>query len=207
MKALLRFQDLTETQLVSSKNVPTIYDDEGIQESKSIQSLKDEGYITRCIALAQPLKKMGAQQHLLDQGYEADIPRFKKNVRKVGERLVVPFPRCIFVGIDLSSVRWDNINNKRIFFNLLMRNDLNLAKALTRITGNLSVQEIEDGFAPVSSLEHSTKDERALMIEGVSSDKVALFESMDDHFRVQWVLSFVGREKKMTLPTHAVKAA
>ncbi len=69
--------------------------------------------ISWCVAHTQPLKESIAQQHLLDQGYEVYMPRFKKTVRharKVEEKLVPLFPPHISVGIDLNSDGWSCIN-------------------------------------------------------------------------------------------------
>jgi transcriptional antiterminator RfaH len=45
------------------------------------------------------------------------------------------------------------------------------------------------------------------IVEGALTDQMAIFESIDNKSRVQLLLTFMGRERKMTLPTYAVEAA
>lgn len=168
------------------------------------------GNITWCVAHTQPLKESVAKHHLLDQGYEVYMPRFKKIVRharKVEEKIVPLFPRYIFIGMDLSSTRWRSVNGTRGVSHLLMSNDLNPAKVPARIIDDLRFQEIEDGIVSVASLVNFVKGEKIRILDGVFADQIAVFESMDDKSRVQLLLTFMGREVKMTLPIHAVEAA
>ena len=166
--------------------------------------------ITWCVVHTQPLKELIAKQHLLDQGYEVYMPRFKKicrHARKVEEKLVPLFPRYIFVGMDLSSARWRSVNGTLGISHLLMSNDLNPAKVSTRIIEDLRAQEIGDGIVPVASLVNFVKGEKVRILDGAFTDQTAIFESMDDKSRVQLLLTFMGREMKMTLPIYAVEAA
>ena len=166
--------------------------------------------ISWCVAYTQPLKEIVAQQHLLDQGYEVYVPSFKKIVRharKVEEKFVPLFPRYIFIGMDLEAARWRSVNGTRGVSHLLMSNDWNPAKVPTRIIDDLRAQEIGDGIVPVTSLVNFVKGEKVRIVEGAFTDQMAIFQSMDDKSRVQLLLTFMGREMKMTLPTYSVEAA
>jgi transcriptional antiterminator RfaH len=166
--------------------------------------------ITWCVAHTQPLKELVAQQHLLDQGYEVYMPRFKKTVRharKVEEKLVPLFPRYIFIGMDLDSARWRSVNGTRGVSHLLMSNDLNPATVLTWIIDDLRAQEVGGGIVPVASLVSFVKGDKVRVLDGAFADQMMVFESMDDKSRVQLLLTFMGREMKITLPTYALEAA
>lgn len=166
--------------------------------------------ITWCVAHTQPLKELVARRHLHDQGYEIYLPRFKKicrHARKVEEKLVPLFPRYIFVGMDLNSARWRSVNGTRGVSHLLMSNDLNPAKVPSRVIDDLRSQEIAEGIVPVVSLVNFVKGEKVHILDGAFKDQMAIFESMDDKSRVQLLLTFMGREMTMTLPTYAVEAA
>jgi transcriptional antiterminator RfaH len=166
--------------------------------------------ISWCVAHTQPLKEHVAQQHLLDQGYEVYIPRFKKicrHARKFEEKLVPLFPGYVFIGMDLESARWRSINGTRGVSHLLMSNDLNPAKVPACVIDDLRSQEIGDGIVPVASLVNFVKGEKVRIVEGPFSDQLAFFESMDDKSRVQLLLIFMGRKMKITLPTYAVEVA
>jgi transcriptional antiterminator RfaH len=166
--------------------------------------------ISWCVAHTQSLKESLAQQHLLDQGYAVYMPRFKKTVRharKIEEKLVSLFPRYIFVGMDLEFCRWHSVNGKRGIYDLLMSNGLNPATIPTRVIDDLRAQEIGDGIVPVASLVNFVKGEKVRILDGAFADRMAIFESMDDKSRIQLLLTFMGREMKMTLPTYAAEAA
>ena len=166
--------------------------------------------ITWCVVHTQPLKEVIAQKNLLDQGYSVYMPKFKKTVcraRKVEEKLVPLFPRYIFLGMDLSSARWRSVNSTRGVSYLLMSNNLNPAKVPTQIIDDLQAREIGDGIVPVTSLLSFVKGEKVRIVEGAFTDQMAIFRSMDDKSRVQLLVSFMGREVKITLPTCSVEAA
>ena len=166
--------------------------------------------ITWCVAHTQPLKEVVAKQHLLDQGFEVYLPRFKKiirHARKAEEKLLPLFPRYIFVGMNLEKDGWRRINGTRGVSHLLMSNDLNPAKVPTRIVHELRAGEVSDGIVHVSSLVTFAKGEKVRIVEGAFADQMAVFESMDDKSRVQLLLTFMGREMRVTLPEYAVRAA
>jgi transcriptional antiterminator RfaH len=166
--------------------------------------------ITWCVVHTQPSKELLAKQHLIDQGYEVYLPRFKKicrHARKVEEKLVPLFPRYLFLGMDLTSARWRSVNGTRGVSHLLMSDDLNPAKVPTRVVEDLKSHEMGDGTLPVTSLETFIKGDKVRITEGAFQDQTAVFESLDDKSRVQLLLTFMGREMKMTLPSYAVEAA
>lgn len=166
--------------------------------------------ITWCVAHTQPSKELVAKQHLLDQGYEAYLPRFKKicrHARKIEERLVPLFPRYIFIGMDLSSAKWGNINNTRGISYLLMSDTTNPAKVPTPVINELRAQEIGESIVAPLSLINFIKGKKVRVLEGAFREQIAIFESMDDKSRVQLLLTFMGREMKMILPMYAVEAA
>jgi transcriptional antiterminator RfaH len=165
--------------------------------------------ITWCVAHTQPFKEITAKQHLLDQGYEVYLPRFKKvrrHARKVEEVLTPLFPRYIFVGMDLETTLWRSINSTRGVSHLLMRQNLPASIPL-QIMDDLRSQEIEDQVLPITSLTTFIKGERLRILEGVFKDQVASFKGLDDKSRIKLLLTFMGREMQITLPNYAVEAA
>lgn len=166
--------------------------------------------ITWCVAHTQPSKEVVAKQHLLDQGYEVYLPRFKKicrHARKVEEKLVPLFPRYMFVGIDLELCRWRSVNGTRGVSYLLMSHDLRPARVSKGVIDALRSQEVSEGIVPISSLITFVKGDKVRILDGAFKDQVAIFESLDEKSRVQLLLTFMGREMNMTLPTYAVEAA
>jgi transcriptional antiterminator RfaH len=209
MSAPTRFQDLTRKQGGEAKSILDIHDDAPIQQADDTQTLKDKESITWCVAHTHPLKESVAQQNLLDQGYEVYVPRFKKicrHARKVEEKLMPLFPRYIFVGMDFASALWRNINGTRGVSYVVMGGENTPSKVPASIIHELQSQEVSEGVLPLSSILTFSKGEKIRVIEGVFADQMAVFESMDDKSRVQVLLTFMGREMKMALPTYAVEA-
>ena len=163
-----------------------------------------------CVAHTQSLKETLAQQHLLDQGFDVYLPRFKKlrrHARKVDEVLSPLFPRYIFVGIDLEASLWRRINGTRGISYLLMANERCPALVPTCVIDDLKAQEVSDGILPVSSLVSFLKGEKVRILEGSFKDQTVVFEKLDDKGRVQLLLNLLGKDVKFSLPSYAIEAA
>ena len=163
-----------------------------------------------CVAHTQPLKELVAERHLLDQGFEVYLPRFKKirrHARKVEEVLAPLFPRYLFVGIDVDVTPWRSISGTRGVSHLLMNHTNQPAQVSHHIIAQLKSQEIGEGVVHLSSLMTFTKGDKVRVTEGVFKDQGAVFEMLDDKSRVQLLLNFLGRETRIFLPTYAVEAA
>jgi transcriptional antiterminator RfaH len=157
----------------------------------------------------QPCKESVAQKHLSEQGFDAYLPKFKKtrrHARKVEEVLAPLFPRYLFVGIDLEVDAWRSVQGTRGVSYLLVR-DNQPAVVPSRIIQGLKNQENAEGLLPVDSMALFTKGEKVRVLEGAFKDYVAVFEKMDDKQRVQLLLSCLGRELNVYLPSYAVEAA
>jgi transcriptional antiterminator RfaH len=157
----------------------------------------------------QPCKESVAQKHLSEQGFDAYLPKFKKtrrHARKVEEVLAPLFPRYLFVGIDLEVDAWRSVQGTRGVSYLLVR-DNQPAVVPSRIIQGLKNQENAEGLLPVDSMALFTKGEKVRVLEGAFKDYVAVFEKMDDKQRVQLLLSCLGREVNVYLPSYAVEAA
>ena len=161
------------------------------------------------VAHTQPLKELIAKQHLLEQGFEVYLPRFKKirkHARKVEEILTPLFPRYIFVGMDLEVARWRSVNSTRGIAYLLTRDDYP-AMLPTQVIRTLKSQEIIEGIVPVNSLNAFIKGDKVRVTDGAFKDQTAVFQGFDDKQRVQLLLGFMGREMQVSLPEYAVEAA
>ena len=157
----------------------------------------------------QPCKESIAQQHLIDQGFDAYLPKFKKtrrHARKVEVVLAPLFPRYLFVSIDLEVDQWRKVQGTRGVSYLIVT-DNRPAVVSSKIVQNLKSQENEDGLVPVESLMAFTKGDRVRVLDGPFTDYLAIFKNMDDKQRVQLLLTCLGREVSVSLPSYAVEAA
>jgi transcriptional antiterminator RfaH len=161
------------------------------------------------VAHTHPLKEIIAQQHLLEQGFEVYLPRFKKirrHARKVEEVLVPLFPRYIFISMNMEVARWRSVNGTRGVSYLLTNYD-RPAVVPNYVIENLKSHEIAYGIVPVNSLITFAKGEKVRVTDGAFQDQIAIFEMLDDKQRVQLLLSFLGKKIKVALPDYMVEAA
>jgi transcriptional antiterminator RfaH len=166
--------------------------------------------VTWCVVYTQALKEAIAAQNLLEQGFEVYLPRFKKlrrHARKVEEVLAPLFPRYVFVGMDRDVAQWRSINGTRGVSHLLMTDDRHPASVPTAVIESLKAQEISAGVVPVETLVAFVKGEKVRILEGAFKDHVAIFDGLDDKSRVQILLTFLGRDTHISLPSYAVEVA
>jgi transcriptional antiterminator RfaH len=157
----------------------------------------------------QPLKESVAYQNLMEQDFEVYLPRFKKtrrHARKVDEVLAPLFPRYLFVGMDLEAHGWRSVQGTRGVSYLLTMNG-RPALIPWRLIQDLKNQETSDGLVPINSMALFMKGDKVRVLDGAFKDYVATFEQMDDKQRVQLLLTFLGRETRVSLPFYAVEAA
>ena len=157
----------------------------------------------------QPCREIIAQQHLVEQGFDAYLPQFKKtrrHARKVDEVLAPLFPRYVFVGIDLEVDQWRSIQGTR-GVSYLLTTDGQPAFVPSGVVQGLKGQENEQGLVSLASMALFTKGDKVRILDGVFKDYVAVFDKMDDKQRVQLLLCCLGREMKVSLPSYAMEAA
>ena len=161
------------------------------------------------VAYTQASKEVVAYQNLIEQGFDAYLPRFKKirrHARKVDEVLAPLFPRYIFVGMTLDNEQWRSVNGTRGVSHLLCADKDTPAGIPVRVINALKSHEISDGIVPVTSLSVFEKGDKVRVLEGAFKDHVAVFEKLDDADRVHLLLDFLGREMNVSMPVYAVEA-
>ena len=161
------------------------------------------------VAHTNPSKELMAQQHLLEQDFEVYLPRFQKtrrHARKIDEVLYPLFPRYLFVALDLEVDGWRTVNGTRGVSYLLMVND-RPAVISSLIVDGLKRQEDDSGLVTLDGMSVFTQGDRLRIVHGVFEGQTATFQGLDDKRRVALLLSFLGREIKVSLPSYAVEAA
>lgn len=157
----------------------------------------------------QARQELVAEQQLIAQGFEVYVPRFKKitrHARKTRETLAPLFPRYIFLNLDLDTARWRSINGTRGVAYVLTHAD-QPAMIADKIISALKAQENAEGIVPVSSVAVFAAGDKVRVLEGPFKDHTAVFSQLDDKQRVQLLLTFMGRETKISLSPYAVEAA
>lgn len=161
------------------------------------------------IAYTQPCKEYVARRHLQEQGFDVYLPQFKKmrrHARKVEEVLSPLFPRYVFVGMNLEASPWRSVGGTRGVSYLLM-NENHPATVPERIVEGLKEQENAEGAIPTSILSLFVKGDKVRILTGAFQDQTAVFETLDDKQRVHLLLTFLGREMRVSVPKYGVEAA
>ncbi len=161
------------------------------------------------VAYTQSSKEVVAYQNLIEQGFDAYLPRFKKirrHARRVDEVLAPLFPRYIFVGMNLDNEQWRSVNGTRGVSHVLCTGENSPTCIPARIINAFKSQEISDGIVPVTSLSVFEEGDQLRVLEGAFKDQVAVFEKIDDANRVRLLLNFLGREMNVSVPVYAVEA-
>lgn len=157
----------------------------------------------------QPCREIVARQHLIEQGFDAYLPQFKKmrrHARKVDEVLAPLFPRYVFVGIDLEKDQWRSIQGTR-GVSYLLTTDGQPAFVPSGVVQGLKDQENEQGLVSFASTALFAKGDKVRILNGAFKDYITVFDKIDDKQRIQLLLNCLGREMKVSLPSYAVAAA
>jgi transcriptional antiterminator RfaH len=155
----------------------------------------------------QPQKEERAREHLLRQGFDVYLPRWLKrrsHARRV-EWLPSPlFPRYLFVGFDIETTRWRAVQSTVGVAHLVCNGGLPLPMA-DDIVEQIRAREAASGLIDVSPA--FRKGQPVVVGEGPFLDQIGLFECMNDAERVTILLSLLGRDVRVKVPTYAIRAA
>ena len=139
-----------------------------------------------------------AAWHLNNQGFEAYLPRYRKQVRHARKTQTVlrpVFPGYLFVAMDMEQQRWRAINGTMGVISLVQFGDA------PRPVANAMVDAIrarESGGAVNLAPEGLSKGDRVRVREGAFADYTALLEEVSDNKRAILLLSLMGREVRVT---------
>jgi transcriptional antiterminator RfaH len=159
------------------------------------------------VAYTQPQKEMVAQHHLVEQGFDVYLPRFKKvrrHARKVDMVLAPLFPRYLFFKPTDANQQWRSVNGTRGVAMVLMQDNQPSVVSSVLISA-MQREEDADGLLSVQSLTNFVRGEKVRITDGAFRELEAVFEEMDDQQRVQILLTFLGRETRLKIPAYAVE--
>lgn len=149
-----------------------------------------------------------AAGHLENQGYTVYLPQRLKERQHASriDTISMPlFPRYLFVELDLSTDRWNAINGTYGVKFLVAMGDR--PSALPQgIIEEIGARENSNGLVDVIEPCPYTKGDVVEIIHGALADQTGIFECDNDNQRVTLLLSLLGREMKVCLPTNTVRA-
>lgn len=154
----------------------------------------------------QPQKEERAREHLNRQGFDVYLPRWRKrrsHARRV-EWVPAPlFPRYLFVGFDIEITPWRAIHSTIGVSHLVCSGGLPLSMPGAVVEG-IRDREAEGGLIEIKPV--FRKGQPIVVGEGAFLDQIGLFERMNDDERVTILLSLLGREVRVKVPAHSIRA-
>ena len=159
------------------------------------------------VVSTQPQKEERAREHLLRQGFDVYLPRWRKrrsHARRV-EWVPAPlFPRYLFVGFDIEITRWRAINST-IGVSYLVCNGGMPLPLPNGIVEAIRAREADSGLIEIKPA--FRMGQPVIVGEGAFLDQIGLFEHTNDDERVTILLNLLGREVRVKVPTHSIRAA
>lgn len=158
------------------------------------------------VVKTQPQKEERARAHLLRQGFDVYLPRWRKrrvHARRI-EWVAAPlFPRYMFVGFDVAVTRWRAIQSTIGVSHLVCSGGMPLPVP-KGIVEAIRSREAENGLIEIKPA--FLKGQPIIVEDGPFLDQVGLFECIDDDARVTILLDLLGREVRVQVPAHLVRA-
>lgn len=159
----------------------------------------------------KPRAEAKAVWHLQNQGFQYFMPRIRalrKHARKVTTVLAPLFPHYLFVRLELNAVRWRAINGTRGVVRLLTDGSLP-SPVPTGVVETLLTKCDRQGAVPLTAMGLFAKGLKVRIRSGSFAGQTAeineLFAEESDRVRV--LLTLLGAEAELQLPSYAIEAA
>ncbi len=159
-------------------------------------------YAVQC----KPRMELWARTNLWDRGFEVYLPQYLKLRRHARRRDWVPrplFPGYLFVRADLEAGDKRAVNaasgvGRMVSFGTCT------PPLEDQVVTEIRAREGEDGLIRLDQARAFKPGEELRICDGALSDKVGLFETMNDDRRVILLLDLLGRKVRVQLPAARV---
>lgn len=159
------------------------------------------------VASTHPNAEAKALWHLHNQGFRPYLPRYLKRRRhaRKTEMVATPlFPGYLFVAMDLASTQWRAIRSTVGIRHLICHGDAPVPVPPGVVE---DIRAREDGGVVPMPAPSFAKGEPVEVVDGPLRDQTGFFECVSDNERVIILLTLLGRQFRVPLPFHAVRAA
>jgi transcriptional antiterminator RfaH len=156
----------------------------------------------------QPHSENKAAMHLARQGFVAYLPRYSKRRRHARriETVTAPlFPRYLFVSIDRHTQRWRSIYSTIGVSQLVSAGDDPVAVS-DDVIRSLRAREDAAGLIQLERRPSFRIGDKVLVMDGVFSDRLGLYDGMTDGERIAVLLDLLGRKVRVVLDMDYVAA-
>lgn len=150
-----------------------------------------------------------AEMHLLRQGFEVYLPKYKKtrrHARRVESVIRPLFPRYLFVGFIRNQTQWRSIRSTIGVSHLIAVENHPLVVP-SWVVEQLRSREDDAGLYTEVDTESLLSGETVKITEGPFFNQQGIFDGLTDSQRVQVLLDVMGRQVKALLPRQAVRRA
>lgn len=140
-----------------------------------------------------------AARHLVNQGFEVYLPRYRKQIRhaRTVKSVLRPlFSGYLFVHMDLEQQRWRSINGSVGVISLVPSGDLPQSIA-DEIINVIRVREDKDGVVRLMP-QGLQKGDQVRILDGALAEYTAILEEVSDEKRVILLLNCMGSEVRVT---------
>jgi len=161
------------------------------------------------VVQTQVNREARAAEHLCRQGYEVYLPRYMKRRRHARKIDFIPrplFPRYMFVAIDMASQRWRSIQST-FGVSRLVCNGEDPAQVPTGVVSGLMAREDDKGYVKMEMRPVYVIGQKVLVLAGVFSQNLGLFDGMADRDRIAILLDLLGRKVRVSIEADLVAAA
>lgn len=160
------------------------------------------------VAHTRPMAEARAREHLVNQGFEAWLPEYRKlrrHARRTDHVLRPLFPRYLFVHLDLDAERWRSVLGTAGVQHLVGGDPP--TPLPDAVIAHLKARVDEEGLVPVSPALSLKSGDAVRIAEGPLADLEGIFLDIDDKDRVAILLSLMGRSLRVHVAAGGVEKA
>jgi transcriptional antiterminator RfaH len=160
------------------------------------------------VVQTQPRAEAKARRHLINQGFTAYLPVYRRRVRHARRNKIAMrplFPGYLFVRLDPEQQRWHSINGT-IGVRQILTNGVTPRYVPDRIIDEIVSREDESGAVKLVP-QVFKPGQTVRLTDGAFADVSGLFEQTRDEHRVILLLSLLGRKVRVEVPATEVTAA
>lgn len=157
---------------------------------------------------SQPLCETKARFNLERQGYQVYLPQYlkrRRHARRIDWVRAPLFPRYFFVALDDEVARWRPINSTVGVSGIVGWGDVPMPVP-DWVVDEIRAREDKDGLVALATASTFRKGDEVHIVRGPMADSVGIFDAVADQDRVVVLLSLMGRQVKVRVPTTAISA-
>ena len=160
------------------------------------------------VVQTQPRAEARARQHLINQGFAAYLPVYRRRVRHARRTEIVLrplFPGYLFVSLDPARDRWRSVNGT-IGVQRILTDGETPCRVPAEIIDEIESREDEDGAIKLAPPAFRS-GQSVRVVDGAFADVAGLFEEMRDENRAVLLVSLLARRVRVSVPAADVAAA